>query len=51
MSRLWERGRKKYGVLSALIAGAFAAVAIVLFLPSAGASSIVQLQSPAVLIS
>ena len=51
MSRFWERGRKPYGVLSALIAGVFATVAILLFLPSAGAASIVQLQSPAVLIS
>jgi hypothetical protein len=51
MSRRWERGRRKYGLVSALLAGVFAAAAILLFLPSAGATSIVQLQSPAVLIS
>jgi hypothetical protein len=34
---------------SALVAAAFVAVAVLLFIPSAGAASIVQLQSPAYL--
>jgi hypothetical protein len=49
MRRIWNRGRSNHRPLSALLFGVFAAAALLLFIPSAGAISIVQLQSPAYL--
>lgn len=42
-------GRKKGRLLSALIGGVFAVAALMMFVPSASATNLVQLQSPAYL--
>lgn len=42
-------GRRKHGLLTAVVSGGFAVALLMMFIPSASATNLVQLQSPAFL--